>query len=100
MAQGESPTTFHQMIPIFVQIEDSKGYCHLLSAYFDGLRLKIQFTQLLDFTAVAVVPPADKSYLEVIDLQSYYDTMDRLLKWAWEIVQGDTRVERLTNISQ
>lgn len=36
----------------------------------------------------------------MIDLQSYHDTLDRLLKWAWPIAQGDTGLEMLTDIRQ
>lgn len=73
-----------------VRLYDLYGHCRLLYAYFDGSRLKVQFTEVLDFTPLAVEPPPEKNYLDIIDLGKYYDTMDKLLKWAWPVVRGDT----------
>lgn len=73
-----------------VRLIDQVGYYRLLYAYFDGSRLKVQFTRVLDFSGMAVEPPAGKNYLDIINLPKYYDTMDKVLKWAWPVVQGDT----------
>lgn len=71
------------------------GHCRLLYAYFDGSRLKVNFTEVQDFSKFAVEPPAGTNYLDFIDLSEYYDTMDKMIKWAWPVVQGDTSQEAL-----
>lgn len=83
-----------------VRLWDFYGHCRLLYAYFDGSKLKVQFTEVLDFARFAVEPPPEMNYLDIIDLSEYYDTMDKMLKWAWPVVQGDTSKRRLENGSR
>lgn len=45
----------------------------ILQGYFDSGRLKVAYTQALDF-----------------DTEDYADKMDILLQWAWPMVEGDT----------
>lgn len=78
-----------------VRLWGKRGNCRLLYAYFNGSRLQVHYTEALDFTPFAVEPPLEKDYLDSIDLTQYYDTMDKLLKGAWPIVQGDTSTSAL-----
>lgn len=73
---------------------DREGLCRILCAYFDG-RLRVQYTRCLSFIEFVVEPLPRKDYVETIDLQKYYDLMDKLLKWAWPITQGDTSQNKL-----
>lgn len=78
-----------------LRVYDLHGHCRLLYAYFDGRRVKVQFTGVLDFSRMAVEAPSGTNLLDLIDLSEYYDTMDKLLKWAWPVLQGDTSQEGL-----
>jgi hypothetical protein len=49
----------------------------------------------VDFTPFAVEPPPDIDYLDFINSSQYYDTLDKMLKWAWQVIQGDTGKEGL-----
>lgn len=75
------------------------GRFRVFYAYFDG-RLKIQYTETLNFGVFAVQPPPDKDYLDVIDLPKYHGMIDTMLKWAWPIIQGDTSKDKLESGSQ
>ncbi|KAJ6114744.1 hypothetical protein N7486_000522 [Penicillium sp. IBT 16267x] len=57
--------------------------------------LKIQFTELVDFAPFAVRPPPNMDYLDLIDLSQYDDKLDKMLKWAWPVIQGHTGKEGL-----
>lgn len=72
-----------------------RGHYRLLYAYFDGSRLKVNFTETQGFSKFAVEPPAGMNYLDSIDLSEYYDKVDKVIKWAWPVVQGDTSQEAL-----
>ncbi|KAJ5097261.1 hypothetical protein N7456_007982 [Penicillium angulare] len=98
MDNHSSPRPFDLIIPKLVQLIDNRGYCRVLWAYFDGSRLKVQFTELLDFSQLAVLHPPEKSYMEVIDVSKYYATMDRFLMWAWPIAQGETEDNSILNM--
>lgn len=71
-----------------------RPHCRLLYAYCDG-RLRVHFTGVLDVTPFAVELAPEKDYLDIIDLPKYYDTIDKMLKWAWPVVRGDTSKRRL-----
>ncbi|KAI9037076.1 uncharacterized protein KD926_000862 [Aspergillus affinis] len=76
------------------------GHCRLLYAYFDGSRLKVQFTEVLDFTDLVVEPPSGMiypdllesgmTYIDLMNRPKYYEGMDKLFKWTWPVLQGVT----------
>ena len=78
-----------------VHLFDFDGHFRLLYAYYDGSRLKVQFTEVLNFAPFAVKSPPGLNYVDMIDLSEYYDMIDKMLKWAWPIIQGDTSKKML-----
>lgn len=113
MPHGESPKTFHHILPVcnyhidraneitdyiiqrMIRIVDYYGKWRTLYAYFDGSRRKVQYTELVDFAPFAVRPPPGIDYLDLIDSSQYYDKLDKILKWTWPVTQGDTGNEGL-----
>jgi len=66
---------------------DNKGCARVIYAYFDG-KLRVQFTQALDFAFLKNIPVSGEKVMDAIDRCKYYEMVDMLLKWAWPIVRG------------
>ena len=63
----------------------------VLYAYFDGEKLKVQFTPTVKFEEMVMIPPPGVKYLDHVDLDEYRRKMDLVLKWVWPVIKGDSQ---------
>ncbi|KAJ5080843.1 hypothetical protein N7456_013553 [Penicillium angulare] len=94
LPDGGKVENFNHILPRLAVFFDDEGLARVIYAYFDG-KLKVQFTEALDFSGLEKTPPPGGMYKDVLEQSKYHEKMDMLLKWAWPIVQGDTSKENL-----